>query len=246
MSNTAKIMRLSSAIYNDIVAGLQGYEASLNMSLEQLQDEVVMTRLEVIKKYAMKNQIPKKDLYQAITCIPVDCKSLDKCCACDGDDEYMMHLPHFEIPQLVNDFGEDAIAYIGASNKHTPFKVYTSLNFLSHKYKMRSTRKPYVYIDTTPNERNFYDVYIFGAPMLERVSVIGIFKDERQLDEFACCCNQCGEPETEVQDTTGQTPEITENITWLDQEVKETIIKRKIQYYRQLYPQPYPNDQVPR
>ena len=55
MSNTAKIMKLSSAIYNDIVAGLQGYEASLNMSLDQLQDEVVMTRLEVIKKYAMKN-----------------------------------------------------------------------------------------------------------------------------------------------------------------------------------------------
>lgn len=234
MSNTAKIIKLSSAIYNDIVAGLQGYEASLNMSLDQLQDEVVMTRLEVIKKYAAKNQIPKKDLYQSITCIPVDCKSLDKCCACDGDDEYMMTLPHFEIPQLVNDFGEDAIAYIGASNKHTPFKVYTSLNFLSHKYKMRPTRKPYVYIDTTPNERNFYDVYIFGAPMLERISVIGIFKDERQLDELACCGN------SELQ------AEVTENITWIDQEVKELIVKRKIQYYRQLYPQPYPNDQVPR
>lgn len=242
MSNTAKIIKLSSAIYNDIVAGLQGYETSLNMSLEQLQDEVVITRLEVIKKYAMKNQIPKKDLYQSITCIPVNCKSLDKCCACDGDDEYMMYLPHFEIPQLVNDFGEDAIAYIGSSNKHTPFKVYTSLNFLSHKYKMRPTRKPYVYIDTTPNEKNFYDVYVFGAPMLERVSVVGIFKDERQLDEFACCCGET----TEQQDNDNQTTEVTENITWIDQEVKETIIKRKIQYYRSLYQQPYPNDQVPR
>jgi hypothetical protein len=102
-----------------------------------------------------------------------------------------MSLPHFEIPQLVNDFGEDSIAYIGSSDKHTPFKVYTSLSFLSHKYKMRPTRSPYVYIDTTPNERNFYDVYIFGAPMLERVSVVGIFKDERQLDEFICCCSGC-------------------------------------------------------
>ena len=76
------------------------------------------------------------------------------------------------------------------------------------------------------------------------VSVVGIFKDGRQLDDFACCCNGCGEEA--VEDTTGQTPEITENITWIDQEVKETIVKRKIQYYRQLYPQPYPNDQIPR
>lgn len=81
------IKALSSAIYNDIVAGLSGYEASMNMSLEQLEDEIIQVRLEIIKKYAMKNLIPKKDLYQSINCIQLDCETLDKCCVRNDYDQ---------------------------------------------------------------------------------------------------------------------------------------------------------------
>lgn len=216
------IKALSSAIYNDVVAGLSGYEASLNMSLEQLEDEIIQVRLEIIKKYAMKNLIPKKDLYQSLNCIPLDCKSLDKCCELTDYDRVQLH---FEIPQIVNDFGEEAIGYIGSTDKHTQFKVYTNTNFISHKHKMRGSHKPFIYIDTTPNEHNLYDGYVFNAPMLERLSIIGIFKDPRQLllDQFLCC-----PPEGEEID-----PDfIPDNLTWITSEIKETIVKRKLTYYR--------------
>lgn len=217
--------KIASAIFNDVQGGLAGYEATINMSLEQLQDEVVEERLLIIKKYSMQNAIPRKDLFYSLNCIPVDCKSIDKCCLTDS---YSAPMAHFEIPQIVNDFGEDAIEFIGSTNKEIQFKVYTNKNFRYHKYKTRRANKPYVYIDTTPNENNMYDCFLFNAPMLERVTVIAIFKDPRQLEPFTCC----GFTEAD-------------NMTWIASEVKQSLIQKKLKYYRQMYPQPQPNNQIP-
>lgn len=226
------IKQLSSAIFNDVVGGLAGYSETINISLEQLEDEVVETRLYLIKQYSLKNMLPVKDLMHSINCIELDCKSLDKC-PCGKDSEYDEDALHFEIPQIINDFGGDAVEYIGATNKQLKFKVYTSLNFKNHKYKTRGANRPYVYIDTTPNQNNRYDCYVFNAPMLERLSVIAVFKDPRDLEEYMeeqGCCSYIE----------------SDNMTWLDAEIKQTLTAKKLQYYRQLYPQPQPNNQVPK
>jgi hypothetical protein len=75
-----QVSKIASAIYNDVMAGLAGYSATPTMSLEQLEDEVVEERLLIIKEYSLKNLVPVKDLTMQINCIPVDCKSMDKCC----------------------------------------------------------------------------------------------------------------------------------------------------------------------
>jgi len=49
----------------------------------------------------------------------------------------------------------------------------------NHKYRRRGKDKPYVWIDTTPNENNMYDCFIFNAPLLSAVSITAIFKDPR-------------------------------------------------------------------
>ena len=221
------VSKIASAVFNDIISGLSGYESTINMSLDQLQDEVVEERLTVIKDYSLKNRIPIKDLLYSLNCIPVDCKSLDKC-NCNGED-YSKPVAHFEIPQILNDFGEDAISFIGSTDKSLKFKVYTNpISFKYHKFKKRGVNKPYVYIDTTPNEHNMYDGYIFNAPLLERLTVIAIFKDPRQLEQFACC-------DFQEQD----------NMSFLASEVKKRLIEKKLRYYRQLYQQPIQNDQTP-
>lgn len=109
------VNKIASAIFNDVQAGLAGYVANINMSLEQLEDEVVEERLAVIKQYSLKNLIPKKDLYYTLTCIPVDCKSMDKCCY--SEDNISEPISHFEIPQLINDFGSESIEFLGSSDK---------------------------------------------------------------------------------------------------------------------------------
>lgn len=219
------VSKVASAVFNDIVSGLAGYESTISLNLEQLEDEVVEERLAIIKKYSVQNLIPRKDLFYSLNCIDVDCKTLDKCCEHDPEDELVAH---FEIPQIVNDFGEQAIEFIGSTDKQIKFKVYTSPQFRFHRYKTRRKNKPFVYIDTTPNENNRYDGYIFNAPMLERLTVIAIFKDPRQVEELSCC-------------------EFTEadNLSWIVTEVKQSLIQKKLKYYRQLYPQPQPTNLIP-
>jgi hypothetical protein len=56
-----------------------------------------------------------------------------------------------------------------------------------HPYRKRGKNRPYVFIDITPNENGMLDCYVFNAPMLKQVSVIAIFKDLRQLEQFSCC-----------------------------------------------------------
>ena len=57
------------------MSGLVNITSDPNISLEQLEDEVVEERQAVIKEWLYKNFINRKDLMLAINCIPVDCVS---------------------------------------------------------------------------------------------------------------------------------------------------------------------------
>lgn len=149
------VHKLASAIYNDIISGLAGITSTPSMSLDQLEDDIVDERLQIIKEYSLKNLIPRNDLMMSLNCIEVDCKSLDKC-PCGGKSYSKPEL-HFEIPQLINDFGGDAIEYMGSPDKNVYFKVYTSTSYQYHTYLKRGANRPYVYIETTPNQNNMYD-----------------------------------------------------------------------------------------
>lgn len=221
-----QIEKLASAIRNDILGGLRGYHTNLSMSLEQLEQDIIDERLQILKEYSLKGVLPLKDLYISINCIPVDCKSIDKCRCSSNSSEPPM--AHFEIPQIVNDYGGQAIDYIGATDKQLPFITYTSLSgFRNHKYRKRGKNKPVVWIDTTPNENGMYDCFVFNAPMLKMVSVSAIFKDLRQLDNYSCCTN--------LQDN---------NMNFLDAEIKRRVTTKKISYYRSYAPNNLPNDQA--
>lgn len=220
-----QIEKLASAIRNDVVAGLRGYHANLSMSTEQLCQDIVDERLQILKEYSLKGILPTKDLYLSINCIPVDCKSLDKC-RCKNQD-FSTPTLHFEIPQILNDYGSLSIDYIGSTDKQLPFVYYTSATvFRQHKYRKRGKDRPYVWIDTTPNENGMYDCFVFNAPLLKVVSISAIFKDLRQLDNYSCC--------TDLQD---------DNMTFINNEIKKRVTEKKIRYYRQLAPSIAPNNQ---
>ena len=44
------LSKLASAIYNDIVSGLAGITANPTISLEQLEDDIINERLQIIKE----------------------------------------------------------------------------------------------------------------------------------------------------------------------------------------------------
>ena len=219
--------KLASAIYNDIVSGLRGYSTTNTLSLEQLEDDIIDERLQIIKEYSMKGLIPKKDLLLSINCINVDCKDLENCTC--GNSINGTPTFHFEIPQLLTEF-DGGIEYIGSVDKGQPFIWYTSPTVMQyHKYRSRAKNKPYVYVETTPNKNNMYDCWIFNIPLIKQVSVIGVFKDPRQLQEYGCC----------------DSLDIN-NMTLIDAEIKKRLTEKKLRYYRQFAAPLLPNDQAPR
>lgn len=224
------VEKLAAAIYNDVVSGLVGITSTPSISMQQLEDDVVDERLQIIKEYSMKNLVPRNDLLMSINCIDVDCKSLDKCpCPTNGTVSYSLPIAHFEMPQIVNDLAGESMEFIGSIDRSIQFKIYTSTAWQFHKYLRRGAEKPFVYIETTPNGNNMYDVWIYNAPLLEKISAIGIFKDPRQLLQYNCCAG-----------------DDLENYTFLSTEIKKRLTEKKLRYYRQMYPGPTPNNQIPK
>ena len=224
------IEKLASQIRNDVVSGLRGYHQNLSMNMKQLEDEVVACRLSILKQYFLKGIFPIKDLLIAINCIEVDCKSLERCrCGKRSDGDTM--IAHFEIPQIVTDYGKQAIEYIGSTDRQNKFTIVTSLSeFNNRKYRKRGQSKPYVWIDFSPNEDGMLDCFLFNAPFVRQVSVVAVFKDPRQLNKYNCCNME----ELEGPDT---------NFSFIDQLVKDKLTKEKLYYYRQVQAPRLPNDQ---
>lgn len=224
------IEKLASQIRNDVVSGLRGYHQNLSMNMDQLQDEIVACRLEIIHQHFLKGIMPIKDLVNAINCIDIDCKPLERCPCYQFDTDDTL-IAHFEIPQLISYYGKQAIDYIGSTDRKNKFSIITSLSELENrKYKKRVSKKPYVWIDYSPNENGMLDCYVFNAPFLKQVSIVGVFKDPRQLNKYSCC---------NVDDLQG----IDNNVSFIDQLIKEKLTKEKLYYYRQLATPRLPNDQ---
>lgn len=216
------IKKLADAIYNDVVSGLQGYHHNPSISMDQLEDDVVDERLQILNEHFIKGNLPIKDLVTAVNCIPVDCKDLERCRCRESIGT--TPTAHFEMPQVFNSY----IDYVGSIDRQVPFMFYTSSyqwNFY-HKFRKRGKNKPFVFIDTSPNENGMYDAYIFNAPMIKQISVVAIFKDPRQLENYSCC--------SDLDD---------DNFSFLNNEIKRRLTEKKLRYYRQLAMQPLPNDQ---
>ena len=73
------------------MSGLRGFPANPTISLDQLEDDIVDERLQIIKEFALKGVIPKNDLLMSINCIPIDCKDIERCCLGDEDTERLAH-----------------------------------------------------------------------------------------------------------------------------------------------------------
>ena len=214
------INQIASAIINDLFSGnLVSLSNRSMVSIEQLMDEVLETRSAVIKDWYLKNMLNLSDMMVAINCIEVDCKDQNKC-SCMSSLANAKMAKHFEIPQLMPGLGADALMFVGSTDRSNAFKVYYNLEAIKYqqhyqKYRKRPNLKPFVYIEKTPNENGMYDGWIFNAPLVQYIAVIGIFKDPRQLEQYNCC----------------------NDIDYLEMgaisnEIKNRILQKKIQLYR--------------
>ena len=214
------VNQIASAIINDLFSGnLVSLSNRAMISQEQIEDECIETRCTIIKDWYLKNMLNLGDMMVAINCVEVDCKDQNKC-SCMSSLANAKMAKHFEIPQLMPGLGVDALAFVGSTDRSHAFKVYYNLEAIKYqqhyqKYRKRPNNKPFVYIEKTPNENGMYDCWIFDAPFVQYIAVIGIFKDPRQLEKYNCC----------------------DDIDYLEMgaisnEIKNRILQKKIQLYR--------------
>ena len=214
------VNQIASAIINDLFSGnLVSLSNRAMISQEQIEDECIETRCAIIKDWYLKNMLNLGDMMVAINCVEVDCKDQNKC-SCISSLANAKMAKHFEIPQLMPGLGVDALAFVGSTDRSHAFKVYYNLEAIKYqqhyqKYRKRPNNKPFVYIEKTPNENGMYDCWIFDAPFIQYIAVIGIFKDPRQLEKYNCC----------------------DDIDYLEMgaisnEIKNRILQKKIQLYR--------------
>ena len=50
--------KLASAIYNDIYSGLRGLHHNMSLTMEQLIDDIIDERMQILKEYTLKGIIP--------------------------------------------------------------------------------------------------------------------------------------------------------------------------------------------
>ena len=214
------VNQIASAIINDLFSGnLVSLSNRAMISQEQIEDECIETRCAIIKDWYLKNMLNLGDMMVAINCVEVDCKDQNKC-SCMSSLANAKMAKHFEIPQLMPGLGVDALAFVGSTDRSHAFKIYYNLEAIKYqqhyqKYRKRPNNKPFVYIEKTPNENGMYDCWIFDAPFIQYIAVIGIFKDPRQLEKYNCC----------------------DDIDYLEMgaisnEIKNRILQKKIQLYR--------------
>ena len=214
------INQIASAIINDLFSGnLVSLSNRAMISQEQIEDECIEARCAIIKDWYLKNMLNLGDMMIAINCVEVDCKDQNKC-SCMSSLANAKMAKHFEIPQLMPGLGVDALAFVGSTDRSHAFKIYYNLEAIKYqqhyqRYRKKPNPKPFVYVEKTPNENGMYDCWIFDAPFVQYIAVIGIFKDPRQLEKYNCC----------------------DDIEYLEMgaisnEIKNRILQKKIQLYR--------------
>lgn len=219
--------QISSAILNNVYTGLAGLSSNPKISIEQLQDEVIAEKNQIMREFLLKGVLSLEELFLAINCIEVSCDYMSKCCELQVGEKAL----HFEIPPIIYLNGVDTIRFIGSIDRNTKYNVYTDESYRFHKYRKRGANHPYVYIDTAINSNGNMDGYIFNVPFVKYISVIALFQDPRRLLEWDCC---------------SENPESYLDCGILSDEIIKRMTEKYLRWYKQLASPVTNNDQMPK
>lgn len=218
------VTQIASAVLNNVMDALKGAVSNVAMSIEQLEDEVIAERNNIIKEYFLKGFIGLQELYNSVNCVEVNCDYMSKCCDLPVGKKAL----HFEIPPILLMNGVSTVNFVGSIDRQESYTVYTDNSYQFHKYRKRKSDSPYVYLDPTINANGNIDGYIFNVPYVKYISVTALFLDPRQLDQFDCCADIDSLTECGI----------------LSNDIIHRLSQKKVLYYRQLMLPAQPNTQT--
>jgi len=168
---------IASSIRNRVADGLSGNISNQAFSLQQLMDEIDLTRADFTHKYSFTSKLDPKYLIQEISALKVECRNLSKDCQikAPGAD-----VPSVKIPKIMPLFGDNGIEYIGLHNLQENFSIYYSPQDVNnHSVRIKTRHRPFAWVDVSPDPQGMNTIYFFNFGKnnpLKFVKIRGIFE----------------------------------------------------------------------
>jgi hypothetical protein len=194
------LKKIASAIQKNITGAIGN--VNFGYSMEQIKYMINTRRATILKEISIsKSELDfLNKLKQSITCIELDCQNIERCCHVKGFET----AKHFRIPRLSNAIA-DPVLYLGTPNRMKPFKVFYDTTFAYHQYSLKTSHRPYAWVDTSilattlfePTEYIntefessgiFYDVFLFNPPTenIKYLTIEAIFENPLDVNFFNC------------------------------------------------------------
>ena len=151
---------IASTIRNRVADGLSGNISNQALSVEQLLEEIDLARADFAHKYALTPKLDPKFMMQEIDILKIECRNLSEDCFIKSPGEGVASV---KVPKVMPIFGESGVQYLGLVNMQEAFAVYYHPEDIrNHKVRIRTSRRPYAWIDTAPDSNDMHTIYFFN------------------------------------------------------------------------------------
>ena len=215
---------MRSTIKNNVTDALSGAVANFSLPNKQIESEIDLVRSDLLFKDSKQfGKVNLKYYYQNIDDLEILCEDISNTCT-----KFGLKALRVRVPRVIETVHDEAINYMGHIDNMYSYKVYYNVNQVQmHKYRAKTSRKPFVWVDTSSADDHYMYMYLFNFPKLNPLKVlkvIGVFENV----SFVSALNG------------------TENSEYVaPQHMQERIIvtltERYIRYYRQLNVNKEPN-----
>jgi len=216
---------IASAIRNHISDGLSGAVANYSYSIEQLQAEIILMRNKLLSARADQSKVNLKQYYQTYPGVILQPADIS---ASPVLKSYKRALG-FTSPKILSTINDDyEVVLIHTIDNERSFKIYRTTEYRDHKYRQKTKRAPFVYLDTSTDKNGFVKGWLMNTGQYEGIRSINIqavFANPMDVPGF-------------TEDT--EFPSTFES----QNDIIAALSAQYIQYYRQLNLAPQPNTQT--
>ena len=160
---------IASAIRNHISDGLSGAVANYSYSVEQLEAEIILMRNKLLSERSRQGKVNLKQYYQTYPGIILDVKDIS---ASPVLQAYKRSLS-FTSPKILSTINDDyEVVLIYTIDNERSFKVYRTTDYRDHKYRQKTKRSPFVYLDTSTDSNGFVKGWLLNTGKYESIRAL--------------------------------------------------------------------------
>lgn len=219
------INEMASAIRNHIKDGLSGAVANYSYSIEQLQEEIILMRNKLLMERSRQGKVNLKQYYQTMPGVILEPADISASPVLKSFKRAL----GFTIPRVlstVNDDYEVILAY--TLDNERSFKIYRTTDYRDHKYRLKTKRAPFIYLDTSIDGQGMIKGWLMNTTSYETIRSItlqGVFTNPLDVPGFGLDTEFPGTMESQ-------------------NDIIAALTAQYVQYYRGMNIAPQPNTQT--